>query len=95
MNKTNTADIFLDKLKEENPQYKQLEKFLPEKEKLIRSLMNIRMPKTISDGNQSAARFLPRPGHCASNDWGVDRSCRRVCKRVRSEPLAGAGRLGL
>lgn len=49
MNKTNIADIFLDKLKEENPQYKQLEKFLPEKEKLIRSLMNIRMPKTISD----------------------------------------------
>lgn len=51
MNKT-TTDNFLDKLKEDSTQYKQLETTqytMSEKKNLIRSLMNIRMPKNISD----------------------------------------------
>lgn len=51
MNKT-TTDIFLDKLKEDSIKYNQLETTqytISEKKNLIRSLMNIRMPKDISD----------------------------------------------
>ena len=52
MNKTTITDIFLDNLKEESTRYKQLETTqytISEKKSLIRSLMNIRMPKNISD----------------------------------------------
>ena len=50
--KKTTTDIFLDKLKEDSDKYKQLETTqytISEKKNLIRSLMNIRMPKNISD----------------------------------------------
>ena len=52
MNKTTITDIFLDNLKEESTRYKPLETTqytISEKKSLIRSLMNIRMPKNISD----------------------------------------------
>lgn len=52
MNKTNITDNFLNKLKEDSIKYKHLETTqytLSEKKNLIRSLMNIRMPKNISD----------------------------------------------
>lgn len=48
----NCADILLDKLKEDSIHYKNLEtgKYsLTEKKNAIRSLMNIRMPRTVSD----------------------------------------------
>ncbi len=51
MNKT-TIDIFLDKLKEDSIKYKQLETIqytISEKKNFIRSLMNIRIPKNISN----------------------------------------------
>lgn len=47
-----SADILLDKLKEDSVSYKNLETVnysLSEKKKIIRSLMNIRMPGTASD----------------------------------------------
>lgn len=46
------TDIFLDKLKEDSVEYKKLETTgysLTEKKNTIRSLMNIRMPRTLSD----------------------------------------------
>lgn len=52
MNVTDKTDIFLEKLKEDSAEYKHLETVgynLTEKKNAIRSLMNIRMPKTISD----------------------------------------------
>lgn len=47
----NVTDLFLEKLKEDSTEYKQLETAgysMAEKKTAIRSLMNIRMPKTIS-----------------------------------------------
>lgn len=52
MNKNETADILLDKLKEDSVEYKNLETAgysLEEKKNAIRSLMNIRMPRALSD----------------------------------------------
>lgn len=52
MNKNEKIDIFLDKLKEDSAEYKKLETTrysLSEKKNTIRSLMNIRMPRELSD----------------------------------------------
>ena len=52
MNGTETTDILLEKLKEDSLEYKELETTgysLEEKKNVIRSLMNIRMPRVISD----------------------------------------------
>lgn len=52
MNEDNKINSLLDKLKEDSVEYKNLETTgysLTEKKNVIRSLMNIRMPRTISD----------------------------------------------
>ena len=52
MNETEKTDIFLEKLKEDSSEYKELETTgysLDEKKNVIRSLMNIRMPRVIPD----------------------------------------------
>ena len=52
MNGTEKTDIFLEKLKEDSSEYKELETTgysLDEKKNVIRSLMNIRMPRVIPD----------------------------------------------
>lgn len=52
MNETGKVDALLEKLKEDSAEYKELETegySLEEKKKVIRSLMNIRMPGALSD----------------------------------------------
>ena len=52
MNETEKTDILLEKLKEDSLEYKEFESTgysLEEKKNVIRSLMNIRMPRVISD----------------------------------------------
>ena len=52
MNETEKTDILLEKLKEDSLEYKELETIgysLEEKKNVIRSLMNIRMPRVISN----------------------------------------------
>ncbi|MCM1175281.1 MAG: protein-ADP-ribose hydrolase [Blautia sp.] len=52
MNEMKKTDIFLEKLKADSAEYQNLDTTgysLPEKKNIIRSLMNIRMPKELSD----------------------------------------------
>lgn len=52
MNRTKKADILLEKLKADSAEYKGLDTTgysLEEKKNAIRSLMNIRMPRELSD----------------------------------------------